>query len=485
MDFQYTPYTLPLILASITSAALAYSMWRRRPGPGVIPFVILMLAVSWWSLLNAGEVASTLLQAKLNFAYLEYIGITIVPTAWLCFALEYTGHERWLTRRTLGLLVVGPALTLALLWTNEAHHLVWSTYGLDASSGYAILTTTKGIAFWGHAVYSYILLLSGTILLIQALYRSPALYRGQTLTLLVGTLAPWVANLVYLSGISPFGSLDLTPFSFTITGLMFSWSMVRFRLLDIAPLAHERTLANMRDAVMVLDIQNRIVDINPAALSIINLPTAKEAIGKPAVQVLSSLSSLVAEFRDVQERATEISITNKAGVHHFQLEISPLNNRRGAVTGRLYVLHEITELKQATDQIRNQNETLVRTNLELAQAQQQAEEANRLKSEFLATMSHELRTPLNAIIGFTDLMLTEMPGALVEKQKDYLKRVIANGERLLALINDVLDLAKIESARGDIVAVALSPAGLLKATENQLRGLADQKKLHFDTQLAP
>jgi len=100
-------------------------------------------------------------------------------------------------------------------------------------------------------------------------------------------------------------------------------------------------------------------------------------------------------------------------------------------------------------------------------------------------MSHELRTPLNAIIGFTDLMLTEMPGALVEKQKDYLKRVIANGERLLALINDVLDLAKIESARVDIVAVAFSPAELLKATENQLRGLADQKKLRFDTQLAP
>jgi signal transduction histidine kinase len=148
-------------------------------------------------------------------------------------------------------------------------------------------------------------------------------------------------------------------------------------------------------------------------------------------------------------------------------------------------LHEITELKAAADKIASQNDLLVQTNRDLVEAQKQAEESSRLKSEFLATMSHELRTPLNAIIGFTDFMLNGLPANLTDKQRDYLQRVVANGERLLALINDVLDIAKIEAARLELSDVAITPGNLLKAIDSQLHTLADQKGLTFETHLDP
>jgi signal transduction histidine kinase len=167
------------------------------------------------------------------------------------------------------------------------------------------------------------------------------------------------------------------------------------------------------------------------------------------------------------------------------MRITPLRNRHGDLIGRLFVLHEITELKRASAQIQAQNDILTRTNQELDIARQQAEEANRLKSEFLATISHELRTPLNSVIGYADLMLTIMSDSLTEKQRDYVKRIMNNGERLLTLINDILDLSKIEAGHLELVIQTIAPADLLKTIQAEMQPLASQKDLKFELTLDP
>jgi PAS domain S-box-containing protein len=264
------------------------------------------------------------------------------------------------------------------------------------------------------------------------------------------------------------------------------WSIVRFRLLDIIPVARDTIIENMRDAVLVLDAQTRVVDINPAALRAFGLSPSSAAIGKPAAQVLSGYQDLTERYRNVAEARAEITLREKEPTRRdFELQITPLRNRHGDLTGRLIVLHEISDLKRAAEQIRIQNEALARSNRELVEAQQKAEESSRLKSEFLATMSHELRTPLNSIIGYADFMLTGLPGKLGEKQEDYLKRIMANGERLLALINDILDIAKIEAARLELACEPFSPAELSEGVQSRMQSLADQKGLRFETQLDP
>src|SRR6186713_683037 len=86
----------------------------------------------------------------------------------------------------------------------------------------------------------------------------------------------------------------------------------------------------------------------------------------------------------------------------------------------------------------------------LQQAKEAAEAATRHKSEFLANMSHELRTPLNAIIGFSEVLLEKMFGEINEKQDDYLKDIHSSGKHLLSLINDILDLSKVEAGRMEL-----------------------------------
>lgn len=116
---------------------------------------------------------------------------------------------------------------------------------------------------------------------------------------------------------------------------------------------------------------------------------------------------------------------------------------------------------------------------EAIDAKEIAQENNRLKSEFLSTMSHELRTPLNAIEGFTGIMLGGMGVELDLKARGMVERISTNSKRLIDLVNDFLDLSRIESGRMELVDVAFSPSDLVEKWRKQLSVLADQKSLLF------
>jgi signal transduction histidine kinase len=151
--------------------------------------------------------------------------------------------------------------------------------------------------------------------------------------------------------------------------------------------------------------------------------------------------------------------------------------------------HELqTALVLAESSIQSELETnmaLEAKNQELARANAMIKETTRLKSEFLSTMSHELRTPLNAIRGFTGILLEGMGGEIDEEARHMLVRVDANSERLLNLINDVLDIARIEAGRMELVSEPLNPLHLATQWQAQMSVLAEQKGIGFEVHIDP
>jgi hypothetical protein len=122
---------------------------------------------------------------------------------------------------------------------------------------------------------------------------------------------------------------------------------------------------------------------------------------------------------------------------------------------------------------------------ELKLALEQAQESSRLKSEFLSTMSHELRTPLNSVLGYTGLLLMGIRGKIDDEAKGSIQRVQASGEHLLSLINDVLDIAKIEAGRLDLVTEPVYLNKLLDKWRQQIAVLSAKKGLSLKTQIDP
>ncbi|MDY7013108.1 MAG: ATP-binding protein [Cyanobacteriota bacterium] len=144
----------------------------------------------------------------------------------------------------------------------------------------------------------------------------------------------------------------------------------------------------------------------------------------------------------------------------------------------------IKTLEEREERLEQQNQILAQQNAELDNQRRHIErqnvqltEAARMKSQFIAMMSHELRTPMNAIIGFSQVLLRQRSGSLVPHQKEMIGRILNNGKSLLKLINDILDLSKMEAGRLELQCKEFNLAQLVNRTLAELRSLADEKQL--------
>lgn len=470
---QFSLYATLVFAATLFTVWLAYAIWSRRPGVGVIPYMIMALGTVVWTFGSALEHTFVSYADKAFAAQIIYIGVVLIPPAWMIFALEYTGNDKWITRGRLLLLVIEPLIVHGLIATNDNHHLFWASRWLTTVDGMSVMKYTYASGFWIHATYSYLLLLVGAVLLIRAMIRSPKLYRGQVLFLLVATFTPWLANAVTITGISPLPSyVDLTALAFTVAVGAVAWSLYRFRLMDIVPVARETIIDNMDDALLVIDRDERVLDINQAAINLLP-PMAADSrlIGRGLNEILPADVGVLNQFRDLPEVDSDITLTIRGRTRAFNLRITPLRNRQKELTGRIVVLHDITSLKE--------------TNAQLESARAKADEANRMKSEFLATMSHELRTPLNAIIGFSEIQLMGMVGELNDTQREYQGRVLANAQQLLELINNILDLSKIEAGHVEVINAPFAMRAWLDEIIQQNAVLAQGKGLEFTWEIDP
>lgn len=353
MRFLPSAYLIPLLLATALSGGLSVYALRRRTATGSLGFAAITLAVAVWSFGYALEIAGADLPTKVFYAKVQYFGIATVPAAWFVFALQFAQRGAWLVRRILALLLAIPAVTVLLSSTNEAHMLIWRTTALDSSGPFLALQVGHGGWFWVHFAYSYLLLLLGTILLVVAVLRMPRIYRRQALAVLVGALIPWVGNVLYFANLTPVPQLDLTPFTFTLTSVMFAWSIFGFRLLDLAPVAHEAVLEGMRDGVLTLDTQDRIVDMNRAATAMLGVTTT-QVLGRPAALILGAQFDLLAHNPNGAETHAELTFGEGLARRDIELRMSTVQDRQARTLGRLIMLRDITQQKHSEQQLRRQ-----------------------------------------------------------------------------------------------------------------------------------
>jgi PAS domain S-box-containing protein len=397
MDWQYLLTLIPLLIAAAISAGLAIYAWLRRPATAALPVAALMLAAGIWSFSYFMEIASTALTVKLFWAKFQYLGIVAIPVAWLAVSVDYAGQGRWLTWRNLSLLSLVPLAMLVLVWTNELHGLVWREVGLERAGPVSLVAFTYGPAFWIHSAYAYGLLLSGTILIGRAFYHAPPAYRAQARIILIGALIPWLCNLFGLlsrGGQLPYVALDPTPFGFTATGVLIVWGLLRFRLLDIVPVARDAIVENMADAVIVLNAQNHVVDLNRAAQELLDLPESA-AIGLSAEEALASLPTLVERCQDPGAGQSEVLVEAGDGHRVYDLSVTTLRDSHGREAGCLAVLHDVTERQEAEQVQRQALEDTLRVT-----------EALRESERFLQAMFDAIQDGLSVLD--TDLTVTRV-----------------------------------------------------------------------------
>ena len=344
----YVPFLY--ILAAIPYAWLGLSAWRERPAIAVTPFVWTMLGMSLWSFTYGVEIFFTSLPIKVFIAKIEYFGIVSIPIFLLLFSLEFIGKSHLLNKRHRLLLWAFPLLILLLVWTNEYHHLMWSGETVITISGLSLLNIEYGPFFWIHVVFTYIIVLIASLLLIREFVQRPGAYRIQISLIILGILIPWVGSLIFVTKINPIQNLDITPLFFLPTGLGLSWAITRYRLLEILPLEHLSVLKNMKDGVIVLNSDQRVLYINPISEKLFNR-TDGNTIGQPFAFVSEIYQGKLASYLTGGEQRAEILIGEGEQAKVFEVTVSPVpsQNESQAAVGpdRVITLHDITQRKEA------------------------------------------------------------------------------------------------------------------------------------------
>lgn len=220
------------------------------------------------------------------------------------------------------------------------------------------------------------------------------------------------------------------------------------------------TLASIGDSVISTDTEGRITFMNREAEKLTGWHH-KEILHKPVDLVLNIVdvnTSALFQFdisnAKVAGMTEDLILVRRNGEEiPIDFSVAPIVTRDGKNLGIVLILRDVSKRKEAEEVIQNYNATLEQTvserTVELEMAKEHAESADRLKTAFLLNMSHELRTPLNSIIGFSGILLKHLPGPLNSEQEKQLEMVQKSGRHLLSLINDILDISKIEA--GELV----------------------------------
>ena len=330
-----TFFAVIMAVAGVAHAGLAtYVAWRRNVRMGW-SLAVLLLAVAWWGVAYGMELAVDDIALKSRWGDLKYLGVAMLPPAWLTFVLQYTGRDRWVTGRLLCLLAVVPVLTNVMLALPATHDLVRSyppSAALDPTP-----EVVAGPAFNLLLAYNYLVLLVATVLFVASMGRLARSYRRMAAVMLAAALVPWAANVLYNANVGWFATVDLTPFAFTVTGVVLVWGLFDERLVDLTPLARSAVLERMSDAVYVTDLFGRIVDANPAAARL---------MGASRAALLGRRLADIVPMGGADTALDEVSLPGgdaDAGSRTFDVSHERLVDGSGRPAGTVVVLHEITE----------------------------------------------------------------------------------------------------------------------------------------------
>ena len=266
----------------------------------------------------------------------------------------------------------------------------------------------------------------------------------------------------------------------------------------------EIILQNVADPILVTDGKSNIILMNRQAEELFELT---DVTGRDDLMVQRvrnndmKVTSFISDFALTSDRAwrAQVSLVRPFTGAALPMEMvsGKIFDERGEPMAIVSVLHDRTkevenerlyqELKRFSreleDRVREATHDLEERNLRLQWQSQELEKAYRLKSEFLANMSHELRTPINALIGYTALMLDRIYGDLTTKQEEGLHRIQVSSQHLLALINDILDLATIEAGKMPVHLERVSLNDVVQEVGAQMEPMVKRKGLEFNVQL--
>jgi PAS domain S-box-containing protein len=404
------PKTLPLVVApAILLPLAAYALAHRRVR-GASWYATLLFALSFWCVAYLWELNATGLEAKSIALKVRYIGVLLLPMAWLGFIIDFVARADARTRRVVRAVGAVSGGLLLLAWTDEWHGLFWGGLALEGEGADAVLVG-RGLGFWINVALTYAAILTGIVILASQAVSSPYLYRKRAGIIIASAVVPWVGNLIVIAGEDRPGVMDLTPVLFSLTAVLAAVAVFRYRVLDPIPTLRDVRIEVLGDGLLILDTRGRIADLNRAAEGILGR-TRAAAAGLSVSDLLGDIDTVTETERrcDVRRQLAGVART-------FDASVTPIRSPSGDRAGSLVLLRDVTERRALEEQLR----------------QAQKMEA---VGKLAGGVAHDFNNILTVIIGFAALADDDIPKN--SPARSSIEQVRRSAEQAAALTRQLL-----------------------------------------------
>jgi diguanylate cyclase (GGDEF)-like protein/PAS domain S-box-containing protein len=371
MIFQFHPYTLFLAVSTLATL-FVFIITRQRSAPGSIALSAMLFGMFIWGFSYELIWMLIPLEQKILWLKIMFLGVVMVPGLFLVFTLLITHRKHWLTFRNIILLSVEPAATLMIVWFSP--EFAFASIEPGIKNGYHIIEVVYGNWLRINTAYSHPVILVSFILLIASHRSANPFFKRQYRMILIGSAIPFAFSIYNLSKNIPFNDFDLVPISFGVSGIVYAYAIFRHQFMNLIPIARDRLIENMSDGVLVLDVQGRIVDINPSMKGFLDAPPAS-FIGKNVSEALNIWNETTEHLMSGLDTRTELRLPHNTS-RYLDIRVTPLYDSDEQLSGRLIVFRDVTDRKEVENDLRHAMDRLqtqlIRIGLLQSQLREQA-----------------------------------------------------------------------------------------------------------------
>ncbi|QIA08420.1 histidine kinase N-terminal 7TM domain-containing protein [Draconibacterium halophilum] len=430
IDFIPSISSIQLITA-FTAIGTCILLWKFRKATEVRFLILLEVFVAIWAFSYALEFGTPVLEEKVFYSQMSYLGIAFIPVSYFFFTTAFSQKFRLVNKRNILITLIIPIITLVLVFTNDKHGLIWKNYSLNSSTN--ILHYQHGIWFWIFDIYTFTLIAWGIFNLISSISTFTRFYQKQIRLLIIASLIPVIANLMYIFNINPVPGFDWTTVSFVVTGLIIAFGIFRYKIFELIPLAREKLLTTMNEGVLVINTNGIIEEVNPALIKIFNL-NEKTIIHSNFIKTFKNYPDIIELLKSVDDRFTDFELQNKNQTNYFQIRISALYDQLGKYNGKLMVLSDVSSIRLAKIQLTEKNKQLKEQN-------QRNEKLIDDLDAYAHTLAHDLKNSLGLIHSSSDIIIEAIQDGDMDTVNEFSKIVKESAAKTISVTNELLKMA--------------------------------------------
>jgi len=355
MNLEIIPLIIPLIAGITISVLMIFWLLIKKFIPCYKIGAVLFFGFLVWMTFYSLELLSKELSFKILMSKIEYIGITIVPVTFLILVLYFSGYTNWTKIKKNFFLAIIPFITVGLVFTNEKHGLIWKELFLQQPGNYLFLHVKYGIGFWVYASFSYLLLGISYVILIKTIVGKIKIFKMQAISMIIALSISWIANILYILKLLPWGDFDITPFTLTISSLVLIYGFKFLKTGDIIPLRFEPKIDNEKDLAFTIDNKERLLSINSSGQKLLNISN-KNIIGKNIKDIWPDYYKFSSnDYKNPEEK--EYAVFYKYSKEFiYDVHIDPIIDNKKTLIYKIFILRDITDKINAEKALRQSEE---------------------------------------------------------------------------------------------------------------------------------